>query len=71
MEELQRWLDVAPTVRRCQAAFDFPERGIHGYWMVSVWLEGTEQTTGTGEGGSLTFAAVAAILDLNKRRTES
>lgn len=71
MEELQRWLDNAPTVRRCEAWFDYPPASSSGVWRVSVWIEGTSEITGVGTGASLTFAAVAAILDLHKRRTES
>lgn len=66
MDELQRWLDIAPTLRRAGLVYT------GGGWTCSVWL--TEDPDGSAVaafGNSVTFAVVAAILDFHKRRTES
>jgi hypothetical protein len=62
MLELQRWLDAAPTIRTAVVSFD----GWKWHATVGIKLmDGTEKC-GDGEGDSLTFAVVAAILDQRK-----
>ena len=70
MEELQKWLDYAPTLRRAELRFD-------GAWFVELselsnFLK-PEEVPRIGRstwptGGSLTFAVVAAILDYRKNQ---
>lgn len=68
MLELQTWLDNAATLRRCIVRFD----GYH--WTVEVSIlsnflaPGEKPLVGLGEGPSVTFAAVAAILDLQRSK---
>ncbi len=66
MRELQRWLDAAPTLRRCTITFD-------GWkWDVTVSIVNPMDNTcknGFSEGDSLTFAAVGAIMDLRSKET--
>jgi hypothetical protein len=62
MNELQRWLDAAPTLRMAVVEFD-------GWkWRAEVSVRRLDGTfkTGEGSGESLTFAVVAAILDQRK-----
>lgn len=60
MNELQQWLDKDPESRRCSVVFE----GLLG-WSVHVWHVGHLASKGQGEGNgwSVTFAAVLAIVD--------
>jgi hypothetical protein len=62
MEELQRWLDAAPTIRQCAIVYDGWD------WQVDVGVRLTDGTVKTGKGRHqhLTFAVVEAILDQRK-----
>ena len=62
MEEMQRWLDGAPTLRQCAIVFDGWQ------WQVDVGVRGLDGTIKSGKGTAqhLTFAVVAAILDQRK-----
>lgn len=69
MKELQRWLDMAPTLRKCALEF------FDGNWVVTVSQTPAEpswgdEMMGHGKGRSLNFAVVAAILDLRKKNQE-
>jgi hypothetical protein len=68
MEELQRWLDMAATLRGC-----IIERLPPNAWQVDVWTlrpDGIHEFHGTGTGDSLTFAVVSAILDFRKNQED-
>ena len=64
MSELQRFLDAAPTLRTCAVHFD-------GWrWNVTVSVINPVDNSGVdgmAVGDSLTFAVVAAILDLRSK----
>jgi len=62
MEILQRWLDAAPTIRIATVSFD----GWKWHARVDIKSLGGTVKGGEGEGDSLTFAVVAAILDQRK-----
>lgn len=59
MDELQRWVDSAPTIRRYSVEYTGPGRNPY---LVTVWTDGDVHAEFVGKGATLNFAAVRAIM---------